>query len=371
MSTENRIRKIEIDEFKALAFAGGDIGKVAIAKALSVEVIKSDAVGDSRVRRFVASDGSVDRHGDTIDQDGWELDNYRSSGAFLWAHNSHLPPIGKPENVSVEDGKLILTVEFTPNTMRHPLGDGFGDTVMQMYDSGFLRGVSVGFRPLEWKFNEERGGSYPTDFIKQELLEVSAVPVPANPGALQEAKSAGIDIAPLVGWAEAVRDAGGCLWVPKAMAQDVLDSSGTSVSVSAPAAIDGKSIDDGDGSDSKSNGKLKDVSVRIDVKTVENGLNLEDAIQQARAAEADIVKRIIRDIGTLTKHGRMIDPGNETILKSAMGMVEKLIGEDVVDGTDTNDEAIALTEMELAELRTAAASAVEQHMSRLTGRLPE
>jgi hypothetical protein len=66
---------------------------------------------------------------------------------------------------------------------------------------GFLSAVSVGFAPVKYAFSDEPGRSFGIDFLQQELLEFSVCPVPANPEALIEARSAGIDIAPIREWA--------------------------------------------------------------------------------------------------------------------------------------------------------------------------
>jgi hypothetical protein len=58
------------------------------------------------------------------------------------------------------------------------------DTVLRLLDGGFLRATSVGFRPIRQVRNTERGG---TDYLQQELLEFSVVPVPANADALRRA----------------------------------------------------------------------------------------------------------------------------------------------------------------------------------------
>jgi HK97 family phage prohead protease len=64
----------------------------------------------------------------------------------------------------------------------------FADRCAALIDAGLLGAVSVGFRPIEWRYMEEgRGG---VRFIQQELLEISLVPVPANPEALIEARAA-------------------------------------------------------------------------------------------------------------------------------------------------------------------------------------
>jgi outer membrane biosynthesis protein TonB len=67
----------------------------------------------------------------------------------------------------------------------------FADTqeardVFDLYEGGFLNAFSVGFKPIEIAYEERVPGSSEMGavFKKAELLENSAVPVPANPGAL-------------------------------------------------------------------------------------------------------------------------------------------------------------------------------------------
>jgi hypothetical protein len=50
--------------------------------------------------------------------------------------------------------------------------------------------VSVGFIPLRWEDGNEKA-SYRRKFLEQELLEVSAVAIPANPNALALAYKSG------------------------------------------------------------------------------------------------------------------------------------------------------------------------------------
>ena len=56
-----------------------------------------------------------------------------------------------------------------------------------LYARGFQWGVSVGFRPIRWEERRDaRTGAFlGLRYLEQELLEVSAVPVPANREALR------------------------------------------------------------------------------------------------------------------------------------------------------------------------------------------
>lgn len=148
--------------------------------------------GQDRVLQFVGSDETPDRDNDIIEVAGWELANYRKNPVFLWAHDYRFPPIGRAVRVAKEDGKLLFDIEFPPEGV-FP----FADLVYNLYKGKFLRATSVGFIPKKWEIRDDdelkdlpewqRGRRYK----RQELLELSAVPVPANPNALINARSLG------------------------------------------------------------------------------------------------------------------------------------------------------------------------------------
>lgn len=72
------------------------------------------------------------------------------------------------------------------------------DEIRRLIDAGILRAVSVGFRPSSYEpLNDGGGKAIGYRFTKQELLETSLVAVPANPNALQVAKSLKISSATL------------------------------------------------------------------------------------------------------------------------------------------------------------------------------
>lgn len=128
---------------------------------------------------FIASTSAEDRMGDVIDQKGWKLDNYKKNPVILFGHD-HDKPIGRATNVYMKDGNLAIDVEFMPEEV-----DSFAAKIGRMVKAGFLNAVSVGFRPLEMKPLKSGG----LEFLKNELLEVSVVSVPANQEALAFAKS--------------------------------------------------------------------------------------------------------------------------------------------------------------------------------------
>lgn len=158
-----------------------------IYKAMEMEV--KDADGDRMV--VIGSDESEDRDGDVIRASGWELDNYRRNPVGLWAHMYHQPPVFRTLEVGVEGTRLRHVIEWD--------SDPFAQLIKGKYERGFMRAFSVGFRPKEWKARREvtqdENGEPRTrflgfEFTRQELLELSAVPVPANPNALALAAKA-------------------------------------------------------------------------------------------------------------------------------------------------------------------------------------
>ena len=133
---------------------------------------------------FVISTEEVDRHGDVVSVDGWRLDAYRQNPVFLWAHNYTRPAIGRALGVWKEGNSLHAKIEFAPTE--------FAQEVASLYQGGFQRGVSVGFRPLQYEIRRDAqtGNVLGIIFTEQELLEISAAPVPANPSALRKALNA-------------------------------------------------------------------------------------------------------------------------------------------------------------------------------------
>lgn len=139
----------------------------------------AEVEGEERRLRFVGSDDTNDRQGEILTLDGWDIKNYSKNPVFLWAHNYRDLPVGRAVSVELDKG-LIFEIDF-PSKEIYP----FADTVFKMYKGGYLSAVSVGFIPLEYERSND--DKEPTKITRKELLELSAVPVPANPNALQDA----------------------------------------------------------------------------------------------------------------------------------------------------------------------------------------
>jgi len=144
-----------------------------VEREFHVEVKQLDE--DARSFWAVASTDAPDRFGDIVMQDGWILDKFKQNPVIPWGHDYSKPPVARAEEIFIEDSKLIFLAKFpAPGTY------DLADTVFELYKQGFLKAFSVGFIPLDYEPNEHGGLTYK----KQELLEISAVTVPANPDAL-------------------------------------------------------------------------------------------------------------------------------------------------------------------------------------------
>lgn len=158
--------------------------------------VKQEGAEDSRAFNFVFSSAEVDRDRDTIDQLGIDVKPFKTNPVVLWAHDMRIPPVARVKRTWIRDEKLMGTIEFPPEGV-----SAMSDTLHGLVKNGFINAVSIGFAPIEWTFNEERGG---IDLKKIELWEVSLVPVPSQRDALRTAEEKGIEVEQMEIWAKSV-----------------------------------------------------------------------------------------------------------------------------------------------------------------------
>ncbi len=157
--------------------------------ATFVEKIKAAAAENpeafGRFKMIITTE-DIDRAGDIVSMDGWQLDNYKNNPIVLWAHSYHELPVGVTDNIYIEGGKMVAEGYFAPEE-----ANPHAQHVRKLYELGFINTASVGFIPLE--FASPTMASEGQKIVKQELLEWSFVPVPANPHALNLMKEAQVD----------------------------------------------------------------------------------------------------------------------------------------------------------------------------------
>lgn len=147
--------------------------------------------GDGGNTRFIASTSNIDRMGDVIEQDSWQLEAWKSNPVILYEHKH--PVIGIGVDVS-KGADLRIAVQWDDNP-----DNPEGVRAARQHRQGYRRAVSVGFIPGETVSRKDLPEGHPARvadpnvpkwaagyvFRGSELLEVSSVSVPANRDALQ------------------------------------------------------------------------------------------------------------------------------------------------------------------------------------------
>jgi hypothetical protein len=139
----------------------------------------------------------LDRYGEIISPAGWNLETYRRNPVFQNSHQygNIIFTLGKALVTEVRQGTLFQRIQFAVDA--NPIAK----IAHALYSGGFLKAVSVGFIPIRWEDapdSSSSSSSPPSEvrqvrrrYLEQELLEVSAVAIPANPNALALALKSG------------------------------------------------------------------------------------------------------------------------------------------------------------------------------------
>jgi hypothetical protein len=148
---------------------------------------------NSSVLDFISSDDTLDRYHEIIAPSGWQLTSYKRNPVF---QNSHqygdiIFTIGKALITEIRPGG---TSSASPHLFQRILfataANPAARIAYALYSGKFLNAVSVGFIPIRWENGTAESG-FSRKYLEQELLEVSAVAIPANPNALALAYKSG------------------------------------------------------------------------------------------------------------------------------------------------------------------------------------
>lgn len=149
-----------------------------------------------RTLEHYISEELPDRDGDIIRGGGFHLDNFTRNPVSLWAHDNHVVPPARSLGVSVVPGTPNRVKAIT-TFMDDPVYTLPG-VLLRAYKTGFMNAWSIGFIPKRLTFVEDEEqrtelglGRWGCIIEELELLEYSAVPVPACPGAVMNAARAG------------------------------------------------------------------------------------------------------------------------------------------------------------------------------------
>lgn len=140
-----------------------------------------DATNATGPIRFVMATEGPKGDGIDLRMDGADLRRFRANPVVGYGHcyfGRNDLPIGRATNTEVLGAQLLTDVVFDAD-------DEFAAQVDRKYRGGFLNAVSIGFDVNTWEGDDGnyRSGGVATEW---ELFELSAVPLPMDPGAVVE-----------------------------------------------------------------------------------------------------------------------------------------------------------------------------------------
>ena len=136
----------------------------------------------------IASTATPDRYNDVVEQgDAWDIKSYMRNPVVQFGNRYDQVPVGKTTKLTTDkDGNLVASIEWDTSDT-NPLGK----QVAASFAGGFMSAVSVGFQPQTSIERSKLPKDHPAHGDRgmyfagpNTLLEISAVPVPANGEAL-------------------------------------------------------------------------------------------------------------------------------------------------------------------------------------------
>lgn len=146
-------------------------------------IAKAEVDSEEGTVTAIISTSAPDRDREVLLAKGADFTAFEKNPVVLWAHSHSSPPIGKALWIKRQGKKIIAKIKFADTP--------FAEEVFSLFKGGFLKAFSVGFDPK--KSHQPTPKDIAKDpemanvfriFDEWELLEFSAVPVPANAEAL-------------------------------------------------------------------------------------------------------------------------------------------------------------------------------------------
>lgn len=210
MATESRVtlitQKMKLkDAYPDMASEYGDEAEL-IRKGITPADLKIDE-GERAIVSYITT-AAKDRDGEIVLPQGADLKFYRKNPVVLFGHDYKSLPIGKNMWIKTDEKGLIAKTKYAEHEE--------AEKVYQYRKSGFPLAESIGFIPIKAYSKRWKEGGYAWDegdlrileqdfglsastladvwtvYTKWSLLEYSDVAVPANPEAIQLAKSKGL-----------------------------------------------------------------------------------------------------------------------------------------------------------------------------------
>ena len=159
----------------------GGPGGYAVGAFRSAAAIGEDRPVEGGVYSVTIFANELSRDGMSVDLEGMDFSNYEKNPVVLYAHDH----VGRTDSGGLPIGRTLRLARTRGGHIRADFeflaGDEFAERVRNAWERGFLRGASIGWRPVETQ-PSGRGARA----VRSELLEWSIVAVPADPDALRD-----------------------------------------------------------------------------------------------------------------------------------------------------------------------------------------
>lgn len=127
---------------------------------------------EDRTLEGVATTPTPDSYGDIVDPKGAD---FSLPMPFLWQHR-HDQPIGHVVEATATDEGIKVKIQLVKTDEAGGLKERL-DEAWQSIKLGLVKGLSIGFKPVEYARLDDTGGLH---FLKWIWHELSAVTIPAN-----------------------------------------------------------------------------------------------------------------------------------------------------------------------------------------------
>lgn len=140
-------------------------------------------------KTFVLADESLNSHGFWLVMSGCDLKQFKKNPIMLWMHarawrgsKDEVLPIGRWDNIRIEDGKLLADAVFDEN-------DEFAMAIASKVENDFIKMASVGITVINTSNDPKslKPGQYRETVTKWKPREASIVDIGANDNALSMA----------------------------------------------------------------------------------------------------------------------------------------------------------------------------------------
>jgi hypothetical protein len=154
------------------------VTSIAAARRKFSEVVRDVRENDLDFA-FIISSSCVDLAGDVIIPTGIDFSDFLKNSCVLNSHDSAAMPIAVSTRPAIAGTSATAVAKFPAAGVSE-----CSDKVAAALRAGLVRGASVGFQPLRWKFATQSDRPFGVDFLEIRLLEWSICSVPCNPECL-------------------------------------------------------------------------------------------------------------------------------------------------------------------------------------------